>query len=575
MALGMLVDLCIHSFVLIDRLDLSPATGFTALTGETGAGKSIILDALSVALGGPAERRMVRAGDAQATIRASFSLPSDHAVWSLLEAADIAADRDELLTLRRVVPVRGAIRAHINDQPVSAARLREVGEYLVDMHGQHAAMGLLRPGAARTLLDQYAGNEALLAACAEAWAALRSAVEARDAIERTAGEAAERQASLDRDIAAIDELAPEPGEADALAGERAVLAHQQRLRDGLGEAEAALGGGAGRGALAQAARAVERLCRLPGLEAGASALGARLHQLGEGLERALIELDEAESLLTGLLSGADGEDGRLEAVEARLFALRGLARRFGVEPDALAGLRDRLAAEQAEIEAGEETLAAARARETEAKARWRMAAEQLGAARRAAAKRLGSAVARELAPLIMAGLRLRMAVSALPEASAGAHGADQVVIEVEPRKGAGFGPLGKIASGGELARVSLALRCALADAGAAPVLVFDEADQGVGGAVAAAIGERLARLGGDRQVFAVTHSPQVAACADAQWRIEKGTDRKGLGQTCVSRLDDSSRLEELARMLSGRTVTQEARHAAARLLEVSCPRTSP
>lgn len=571
----MLVDLSIHSFVLIDRLDLSPGDGFTALTGETGAGKSIILDALSAALGGPVDRKMVRTGEAQARISAAFCLPEDHAVWAVLEAGDLAADREEPLTLRRVIPAKGAVRAYVNDQPVSAQRLREIGCCLVELHGQHAAMGLLQARTHRTLLDQYARNEELLARCGAAWAELQAAREARERLESVARAAEERAEALARDLAALDEVGAQPGEAGALAAERAALAHGQRLREGLGEAAGALDDGAGRSALAQAARAVERLCRLPGLEAEAGALGARLHQLGEGLERALIEVDEAGALLTGLLAEADGDDGRLEAAEARLFAIRGLARRFGVDPDGLPGLRDGLADELAAIEAGDEALAAARRRETDAKACWRMAAERLTEARRAAGSRLETAVARELKPLRMAGTRLRIAISPLADDRAGGHGQDEVAIEVETQKGAGFGPLARIASGGELARIALAMRCALADAGAAPVLVFDEADQGVGGAVAAAIGERLARLGHDHQVFAVTHSPQVAASAEDQWRIARRADKAGLGRTSVSRLDEVSRLEELARMLSGRTVTEEARQAAARLLEVSCPRQNP
>ncbi|MEM7765973.1 MAG: DNA repair protein RecN [Pseudomonadota bacterium] len=571
----MLVDLSIHSFVLIDRLDLSPVDGFTALTGETGAGKSIILDALSIALGGSADRGMIRAGDVRASVSAAFSVPPGHGVWAALEAADLDAECDELLTLKRVIPRKGAIRAYINDQPVSAARLREIGEHLVELHGQHAAMGLLRPQTHRVLLDQYARNGDLLEACAAAWTAFEAAREVRERLASDLGSQSERLAALGRDLAALDEVSATSGEAETLAAERAMLAQGQRLRDGLGEAESALGRGPAREAVAVAARTSERLCRLPGLDAEATPLGARLRQLGEGLERALIELDEAESLLSALAVEIDSDDGRLEAVEARLFAIRGLARRFGVEPDELPALRDRLASECATLDDCEAALAEAKAVETAAKARWRSVAERLTDARKSAAGRLETAVMSELKPLKMASTRLRFAMKTEADVTCGRLGQDRISIEVETTKGGGFGAVGKIASGGELARLALALRCAMADVGEAQVLVFDEADQGVGGAVAAAIGDRLAHLGRNRQVFAVTHSPQVAAAGADQWQIEKRAGADGKGRTHVSHLDETARLEEVARMLSGKTVTREARQAAARLLEVSCPRPSP
>jgi len=576
----MLVALSIQSFVLIERLDLSPVNGFTALTGETGAGKSIILDALSIALGGTADRRVVRQADDRAVVSAAFSVPADHPVWEQIDDAGLAFDRGETLALKRIVPRSGAIRALVNDQPVSAALLRSIGASLVDLHGQHAAMSLLRPQQHRIVLDQYARNDALLGRCREAWIAFCDARDRRATLESEAGAQADERDALARDIEALDNVAVTHGEAAALATRRAILSQGSRIRDGLAEAERALGGGHSRDGLAQAARAVERLVRLPGLDDGANesaipTFADGLRTLGEGLERALIELDEAENTLSHLQAEAGGDDGDLETTEARLFAIRALARRFQVEPDCLPALRESLATQFAKLEAGDDALIAARSAEVAAKAQWRTVAEALSAARRGAADRLEVAVKGELEPLRMAGVKLRVSMARVDNDESGADGQDKVAFEIETNQRAGFGPLAKIASGGELARIALAIRCALSDAGDAPVLVFDEVDQGVGGAVAAAIGERLAGLGEVRQVFAITHSPQVAAAADAQWQIEKKAHADGSGETVVSRLDDQSRLEEVARMLSGHSVTPEARQAAARLLETSCPRPNP
>lgn len=571
----MLIALSIRSFVLIDRLDLEPGDGFTALTGETGAGKSIILDALGLALGGGAERRYVRAGTDRARVVAEFAPPPDHPVWSLLEEADLALDRRETLTLARTVAASGPSRAHVNDQPVSVGLLSRVGSLLVEIHGQHAAAGLLKPSSHRDLLDRYAGNDALRAACADAWTVYCAARDRRARLAEERAEAEAERARLEADLADLEALAPEVGEVALLEAERTGLVHQERICEGLDTARSALDDGDVDAALARAARAAERIRALPGLTEAGGGLAAASEAAAGALERALIEVEEARRALADLGAATGQESGRLDAVERRLHALRTASTRQGVPVEALAqrqlDLRERLDL----VVDGDRALAEAAAAETAARADWRSAADRLSTARKAAAGRLEQAVAEELAPLRMARTRLRVALTPLDDTESGSRGIDRVAFEVETNPGAGFGPLKQIASGGELARFSLAMACALAEAGGSAVQVFDEADQGVGGAVAAAIGERLARLGTRRQVFAVTHSPQVAAAARGQWRIAKQEAGKGLGRTDVQGLDDRERLEEIARMLSGADVTPEARGAAARLLEVGCRSPSP
>jgi DNA repair protein RecN (Recombination protein N) len=558
----MMLSLSIRDFVLISRLDLSPGEGFTALTGETGAGKSIILDALSLALGGQADRSVIRHGAAQASVAAEFAPPPSHPVWTLLAAQGVAAEDGETLTLKRLVRSEGPARAFINDQPVSAALLAEAGELLVEVHGQHAASSLLRPAAHRRLLDQFAGNDALLAACAATHAARVEAREARVALEAEAQSAAEAQAWLQETVAELARLGPQPGEATRLTAERAQLMQSERVLEAVAEATTALAAADAETALSKASRAAERICRLPGFE-GAGALTEAAKAACEAIERAMIEMREAESAIARL-ERMPIEAGDLDSVEARLFALRAVGRKLACDPDALNVQWEALAARLELVEAGELGIAAARKAERAAEARWHSAAHALSEARRAAASRLEAAIAAELAPLKLGRATIRVALTPLPPEEAGATGAERAEFEAETNKGAGFGPLRKVASGGELARVSLALKCALAEAGSAGTLIFDEADQGVGGAVAAAIGERLVRLSASRQVLAVTHSPQVAAAADAHWLVEKSAKAGG---TRLTTLDAGTRQEEIARMLSGAEITDEARAAAGRLLE--------
>lgn len=559
----MLLSVSIRDFVLISRLDLSPGEGFTALTGETGAGKSIILDAIALALGGPADRAIIRAGAEQASVAAEFEAAPDHPVRALLAVQGVGAEAGETLTLKRVVRRQGPARGFINDQPVSAALLAEAGDLLVEIHGQHAASSLMRPSSHRRLLDQFAGNEALLADCAAAWQALEAARGSLEDLRAQQAAAREAREWLEASVEELQRLAPQKGEAERFAAERMRLMQAERISEAVAEAEDALASGGAEAALGKAARAAERICRLPGFESGEGILPEAAKAAVEAIERALIEVREAESAVA-TLSGLPEAAGDLDTVEARLYALRAAGRKYGVEAELLPDKLDALRARLDMAEAGDVGLKQAEAAEAAARARWHGAAHRLTGARKAAAGRLEAAIAAELKPLKLGRAVIRAALIPLAEHEAGANGAERVEFEAETNPGAGFGPLRKVASGGELARVSLALKCALAEAGCAGTLIFDEADQGVGGSVAAAIGERFEHLARSRQVFAVTHSPQVAAAADAHWLVEKEAEA---GETRLALLDACGRREEIARMLSGAEITDEARAAAGRLME--------
>lgn len=561
----MILSLSIRDFVLIGRLDIEPGNGFTALTGETGAGKSIILDALALALGGPADRGAIRTGAEQASVAVEFSLEPDHPAWGILEAQGIGGGADEALTLKRVVRTKGPARAFVNDQAVSAAILAELGETIVEIHGQHAASALMRPSVHRKLLDQFAGNEALLTACATTWVVLDEARSDRQALEAAHEEAMRTRDWLAASVEEIETLDPQEGEAEELTELRLRLMQGERVSDSVADAEKALGAFDIEGALSSASRATERICRLPGFEKSDDSLPVAARVAAEAVERAMIEVREASVAIDELGRLVNSDTTALDTAEARLFALRALARKHSIAPELLPGLAANLRAKFDLVEEGEGAMLKARKREAAAAAQWRQAGERLTAARTAAARQLETAIAVELGPLKLGRAVIRVVVEPLGEDAGGPNGADRVEFDAETNPGAGFAPLRKIASGGEMARFSLALKCALAEGGTAGTLIFDEADQGVGGAVAAAIGERMIRLAGGRQVFAITHSPQVAASAHAQWLVQKG--RTKASGTELHGLDDGDRLEEIARMLSGAEVTKEARAAAGRLLE--------
>ncbi len=562
----MLISLSIRDFVLIDRLELKPGPNFTTLTGETGAGKSILLDALLLTLGSPPDRAQIRAGQAEACIAAEFALNAQHPAFARLAAAGIDADAGDTLSLKRLIRETGPARAFINDQPVSASLLSEVGETLIEIHGQHAASALLRPSAHRALLDQFGGHDALLMDTARAHANFASARETERALAESVEVARRQKAWLTDVVGEFNRLAPEPGEAEKLTETRMRLMQSERVTEHVEEADDALAGASFETALSRAARAVEKLVRLPGFEKGEDPLVQSAKAAGEALERALIEAREASAAIFVLHKFASPDTRALEAAEARLFALRALARKHQCAAELLPDVWARYARDLSAAEEGDAQLAIATRATALARKAYAQAAEALTAARQNAAKKLSEAVAKELEPLKLGRARFEVSLRPLSEEDACAHGADRIEFEIETNPGSGLHPLRKIASGGELARVSLALKCALAETGQAGTLIFDEVDQGVGGAVAAAIGERLQRLAKRRQVLAVTHSPQVAASAAAQWRVEK-SGKGGLGRTRLVALENAARLEEIARMLSGSQVTAEARAAAGRLLE--------
>ena len=552
----MLLGLTIRDVVLIDRLDLSFRAGLCVLTGETGAGKSILLDALGLALGVRAESSLVRAGAEQAVVSAEFALAPRHPVRALLAEAGIACDGDTLV-LRRIVNADGRSRALIDDQPASIGLLRQVGERLVEIEAQFAERGLLDPASHRAALDAYGGHGDAAAAVAAAWAAWRNFAKAR-ADEAAALQAARAEEDyLRHALAELDALDPKQGEEAALAAERTLLQNRERLVEAV---EAALGElqaerGAER-ALHSAARQLERLRD--------KAMG-RLDAASSAVERAAVEAAEAIALLGNELRALGGDASGLERIEERLFGLRALARKHGVAVDALAELRARLAEKISSLDDGGERLKALDRRVAEARDDYVAAARTLGAARRRIAKTLDAAVAKELPPLRLEKARFSTVIEALGESDWGEHGAERIHFEVATNPGAAAGPLAKIASGGELARFMLALKVVLARSSAVPTLVFDEVDSGIGGAAAAAVGERLHRLAQKLQVLVVTHSPQVAARGTHHLRVAK-TEGRRAAATRVDELDDAQRREEIARMLSGAAVTAEARAAAASLI---------
>ncbi len=552
----MLTGLSIRDVVLIEALDLEFDHGLGVLTGETGAGKSILLDALGLALGARADSGLVRAGADKAQVTASFDTPM--MVAALLSDNDIDVEAGEPLLIRRSVKADGGSKAFINDQPCSAALLRDVGALLVEIHGQHDDRGLLNPKGHRALLDIFGKCDgATVAACFAKWQAARAQLDgAREALEN----AARDREWLEHAVAELRKFAPEAGEEETLATERADMQKGERIADDLQSVLAAFEGS--EGGLTQLRGAARRLDRLGGEHPLlAEALAA--------LDRAVIEASEAEDRLAAAGRALSFDPVRLELIEERLFELRALARKHNVQPDALAVLAEELSGKLDAIEAGGEGLAKLEAEVSAAHSAYVTAAEKLSAERRAAASRLDQAVAGELVPLKLDAAQFKTEVEQLPEDRWAASGMDRVEYLISTNPGAPFAPLAKIASGGELSRFILALKVALAEEGGAATIIFDEIDRGVGGAVASAIGERLARLSAaGKQLLAVTHSPQVAAKGGNHYFIAKSSEGT-VTRTGVVRLDPEGRRQEIARMLSGAEITDEARAQAERLLEAA------
>ena len=552
----MLTRLSIRNVVLIEALDLDFAGGLGVLTGETGAGKSILLDALGLVLGDRADSGLVRAGEDQASVTASFEftrLPDP--VRAALAEAEVDVEPGEPLILKRRVKADGGSKAFINDQPVGVALLRELAPALVELHGQHDDRGLVNPRGHRALLDRYCGGDA--AGVEAAWREWRTRVDALDAAR-----AALDQVSADRDliVAHLAELAalePVEGEEEELAGARADMQKGERLSGDLAELQHLWAGSDS--ALAALRGAARRLDRIAGEH---PLLGEAL----AALDRAVIEASEAEDRLARAAEALNHDPAMLDRIETRLFDLRAAARKHQCTVDELPAKMRGLRAMLDAIEGGEGDLAALEAAAAKAGADYRSAGEALSAARQAAAGKLDAAVAAELAPLKLDAAKFRTSVVPLAEDRWGPAGIDAVEFLISTNPGADFAPLAKIASGGELSRFILALKVALAEQGGAATVIFDEIDRGVGGAVASAIGERLARLASGGQLLAVTHSPQVAARGSQHYMIAKSSEGT-VTRTSVILLDSAGRQEEIARMLSGAEVTAEARAQADRLLE--------
>ena len=550
----MLRQLAIHNIVLVERLELEFEPGLGVLTGETGAGKSILLDALGLALGARADTGLVRSGEETASVSAEIDLAASHPAIGLLKEQEITVEAGEPLLVRRTLRSDGGSRAFVAGTSVPAGLLRDLGSLAVEIHGQHDDRGLLNPKGHRALLDAFGKIDG--SQVERFWLEV-TRIESELLAAREASAAAERDRDwLEHSCGEIEALGPEEGEETRLAEERAAMQAGLKAGESLTGLDELLGGSDGAIAqLRQAARRIERVA------ADHPLLGEAI----ASLDRALIEASEAEDRIARAAEATAFDPERLEQVEARLFEIRGLARKHRIEPDQLASLGSQMRAQLAAMQAGGEHIGELERQLVAAREAYSTVAEQLSRQRKEAAARLDEAVVDELYPLKLDAARFRTAIGA---AEPGPTGTDRVEFEVSTNPGAPFGPLTRIASGGELSRFILALKVALAEAGSAATMIFDEVDRGVGGAVASAIGERLARLAEQSQVLVVTHSPQVAARASHHYRIEK-THSDGRTVTSVRKLTSEERREEIARMLSGASITEEARAQASRLLDAA------
>lgn len=547
----MLRALDIRDMLIIDRLELRFRPGLNVLTGETGAGKSILLDCLGFVLGWRGRAELVRPGAAQGEVTAVFDLPAGHPAREVLAEAGLPATEDELI-LRRVTTADGRKTAFVNDRRAGAEVLRALSELLVELHGQQDDRGLLNPRGHRALLDAFAGADTgpVRAAWAERAAAERALVAAEAALAAMRAEEEFLRHATDE----LDRLDPRPGEEAGLDARRRLMQAAGRIREDVARAFQALGPEGAEGLMGDALRWIGTAApRAEGL----------LDAAEEALGRALTELGEATQGVERALEGLAHDPRELERVEERLFAIRALARKHGVAPDALGSFADGLREKLGRLDSGAADLRALRARRGAAEAGYDAAAATLTAVRAKAAARLDKAMAGELPPL---KLERAAFATVLGPAEPGPEGRDQISFTVATNPGAPAGPLDRIASGGELSRFLLALKVCLAR-GAAPVtMIFDEIDRGVGGATADAVGRRLARLAEAAQILVVTHSPQVAARGAHHWRVEKRV-AQGATSSTVTALTEPDRVDEIARMLAGDTVTEAARAAARALLE--------
>jgi DNA repair protein RecN (Recombination protein N) len=548
----MLLSLDIRDMLLIDRLELAFQPGLNVLTGETGAGKSILLDCLGFVLGWKGRADLVRSGATQGEVTAVFSVPPGHAARAVLSEAGLPDGEDDII-LRRTLQADGRRTAFVNDRRTSADVLRSLSDTLVELHGQHDDHGLLNPRGHRRLLDAFAGVGVELSETRSAWddraRALRVLGEAEEALARSKSD----EDFLRHAVEELDRLRPEPGEEAALDTRRRMMQAAARIREDVARAAQALGSDGAEGLMADAAR---------WLVAAAGRAEGILDDAISALERAITELGEATQGIERALDAMSFDAGELEAVEERLFAIRALARKHSIAPDALASFGDDLRARLAAVEGGTAGLKKLEAAVRAAEAAYDAAAVRLTAKRKAAAKALDKAMGAELPPL---KLDRAVFVTEVSGVDPGPDGRDAVTFTVAANPGTPPGPIDRIASGGELSRFLLALKVCLARGADAQTLIFDEIDRGVGGATADAVGRRLARLADGAQVLVVTHSPQVAARGQHHWRVEKRV-AKGLTTSTVVNLSQGQRTDEIARMLAGDTITDAAREAARALL---------
>jgi len=556
----MLTALSVRNIVLIDQLDLGLDTGLTVLTGETGAGKSILLDALTLALGGRGDASLVRKGAESGQVVAVLQLPPGHPARQALREGDINDD-DELI-LRRVQFADGRTRAFINDQPVSAALLQRVGSLVVEIHGQHDDRALVDVNTHRDALDAFGSDEALVGAVRSTFEALAEANAAVADQRALVADAAAKEEFARHVVDELAKLAPQAGEEEELAERRQHLMQLERAAEEVRDADEVINGSAAPGPML--ASLMRRLMRK------ADSGNSIFQPLVEALDASLVTLDRTSDALETLKREMAYDPQELEKVEERLFALRGAARKHGVAPDDLPAVLARYKADLEMLENGEASLTKLEEAAAAARAAYVAVAKKLSAARAKAASALSKAVEGELPDLKLGSARF-IVDHQVDESRVAASGFDQIAFHVQTNPGTSPGPLLKVASGGELSRFLLALKVVLADRGSAPVLIFDEIDTGVGGAVADAIGRRLSRLAGKVQVLCVTHAPQVAARAHSHLLIEKQAVEEGaFVRTHVRGLDGENRREEVARMLAGAKVTEEARAAASKLIsEVS------
>ena len=548
----MLRGLEIRDILIIDRLELRFQPGLNVLTGETGAGKSILLDSLGFVLGWRGRAELVRKGASQGEVLAEFDLPAGHPARAVLREAGLP-EEDSLL-LRRVNTVDGRKTAWVNDRRCSGDVLRQLSESLVELHGQHDDRGLLDARGHRRLLDTFGQLDPLVDATRSRWRALRQAQTALDAAQAALAQVAAEEEFLRHAVAELDKLAPQPGEEEALDSRRRLMQSAARIREDITRAHAALSSDGAEAAMGNALRWVEGVADRAG-----DVLNAPIDALG----RALGEVADAIAGLEAALDQLAFNAHELEELEERLFAIRGLARKHQIAPEDLPAFAEDLRMRLARLDAGAGDLAALSQAVAQAEAQYEHAAQALNAARSAAALRLDQAVMGELAPL-----RMERAVfeTQITPADPGPEGRDMVAFSVATNPGAPAGPLGKIASGGELSRFMLALKVCLVGEHSSATMIFDEIDRGVGGATADAVGRRLAALAEGGQVLVVTHSPQVAALGAHHWRVEKRVVND-LTLSTITPLADGARIDEIARMVSGDTITDEARAAARALLQ--------